>query len=254
MTQTGVTQTTKAERRAFLFVSPARTTGTAQRAPAVALIVAATLALAACGGAGIMGRGGDGGFAEIVKAQRAQMPDFETMGAKQKLMQDVMNNPDLPAWHAQREKMSLAIGDRTFDKGFERVFDSMTVALATLGSRVNNMERVSGYITASLPALGPDKVEAMQRDGLRQYAVAKGYPASAADKGNGAFDIDIGATSGMMARGMAGLTLSLVRQGGRQTKVKLRFDNVYYPELVAEYYKTVWAAVDKQMFLDQSLD
>jgi hypothetical protein len=53
---------------------------------------------------------------------------------------------------------------------------------------------------------------------------------------------------------MAGLTVSLVRQSARQTKVKLRFDNVHYPLLVDEYYKTVWAAIDKQMFLDQALD
>jgi hypothetical protein len=36
--------------------------------------------------------------------------------------------------------------------------------------------------------------------------------------------------------------------------VKLRFDKVYYPVLIEEYYKIVWAAVDKQMFLDDGLD
>jgi len=213
--------------------------------------------LAGCGGVGGMagiGRGGGADIGELMKAQRTAMPDLDAMNAKHKLMQDMMSNPDLPAWHAQREKMALALGDRTFDKRFERVFDSMTVALATLGARVNNMERVSGYITASLPPLRPEQADAMQRDGLRQYAVAKGYPASTLDKSESAFDLDVGGTSGMMSRGMAGLTLSLVRQGAAQTKVKLRFDNVYYPALVSEYYKTVWAAVDKQMFLDQSLD
>lgn len=213
--------------------------------------------LAGCGSVGDiagMGRGGGVDMAEMFKGQRAAMPDMDSMAAKSKLMQDMMNNPDLPAWHAQREKMALAIGDRTFDKRFERVFDSMTVALATLGSRVNNMERVSGYITASLPPLAPEKADAMQRDGLRQYAAAKGYPASAADKSESAFDFDVGGSNSLMTRSMAGLTLSLVRQGSRQTKVKLRFDNLYYPALVAEYYQTVWAAVDKQMFLDQSLD
>ncbi len=64
-------------------------------------------------------------------------------------------------------------------------------------------------------------------------------------------DIDFGS---MMARGMAGFTLSLVRQGPKDTKVKLRFDNVHHPELVVEYYKLIWAAVDKQMFLDTALD
>lgn len=223
--------------------------------PRRSLLVLGLGALAGCGGVGDiagMGRGGGVDMAEMFKGQRTAMPDMDTMVVKQQLMQDVMNSPDLPAWHAQREKMALAIGDRTFDKRFERVFDSMTVALATLGARVNNMERVSGYITASLPALAPEKADAMQRDGLRQYAVAKGYPASAADKGAGGFDFDVG--GGLMTRSMAGMTLSLVRQGSKQTKVKLRFDNLYYPALVAEYYQTVWAAVDKQMFLDQSLD
>ncbi len=224
--------------------------------PRRSLVVLGLGALAGCGGVGDiagMGRGGNVDMSAMFKTH-APMPDLDSMAAKQKLMQDMMNNPDLPAWHAQREKMALAIGDRTFDKRFERVFDSMTVALATLGSRVNNMERVSGYITASLPPLAPEKADAMQRDGLRQYAAAKGYPASAADKGDGAFDFDVGGSNSLMTRGMAGLTLSLVRQGSRQTKVKLRFDNLYYPALVAEYYQTVWAAVDKQMFLDQSLD
>jgi len=223
--------------------------------PRRSLLVLGLGSLAACGGVGDiagMGRGGSVDMAEMFKGQRTAMPDMDTMVVKQQLMQDVMNNPDLPAWHAQREKMALAIGDRTFDKRFERVFDSMTVALATLGARVNNMERVSGYITASLPPLAPEKADAMQRDGLRQYAVAKGYPPSTADKGAGGFDFDVG--GGLMTRTMAGMTLSLVRQGARQTKVKLRFDNLYYPALVAEYYQTVWAAVDKQMFLDQSLD
>lgn len=150
--------------------------------------------------------------------------------------------------------MALAVGDRTFDRSFERVFDSMTIALATLGSRVNNMERVAGYITASIPDLGPARTEALNKQGLRQYAVAKGYPADIVDRKGEGFELDVGSTTNMMSRGMAGLTLSLVKQGAKQTKVKLRFDNVYYPELVNEYYRTVWAAVDKQMFLDQALD
>ena len=180
---------------------------------------------------------------------------FDDMMAKQKLLMAMMNEPDLPEWHAQREKTALAIGDRSFDKPFDRVFDSMTVALSTLGSRVNNMERSSGYITASIPSLGPTRTASMQKAAIRQYATAKGYPASVLDKsaGNG-IDLDVEGSSSMMMRNTAGMTLSLVRQGRAQTKVKLRFDNVYYPELVAEYYKLVWTTVDKQMFLDQSLD
>jgi hypothetical protein len=216
------------------------------------LLIGLPLLIGGCGGLGVTGR--PTSVAELMSQQTMRMPNVDDMMAQQSLMQELMESPDLPGWHATREKMALAVGDRTFNRSFDRVFDSMTIALATLGSRVNNMERVSGYITASVPDLGPAKTQALQREGLRQYAAAKGYPSGIVDKKNDSFGIDVGSTTGMMGRGMAGLTLSLVRQGQKQTKVKLRFDNVFYPELVSEYYKTVWAAVDKQMFLDQALD
>lgn len=223
-------------------------------------LMAAPLLLAGCatgrmGGAdmaaltGLSGRASSNGSMAGTK-----MPDMDAIVAQSRFMQDVMASPDLPAWHAQRERMALAVGDRTFDRSFDRVFDSMIIALATLGSRVNNMERVSGYITATIPDLGPTRTEALQKDGLRQYAVAKGYPPGIVDRKGDGFEADVSGTAGMMTRGMAGLTLSLTRLGPKQTRVKLRFDNVYYPELVNEYYKLVWAAVDKQMFLDTALD
>jgi len=164
-----------------------------------------------------------------------------------------MKNPDLPAWHAQREKMALAVGDRVFDKGFDRVFDSMITTLATLGCRVNNMERISGYLTASLPQLPPEQQEALRKEGLAQYAQAKGYPPSVLQK-QGPYDMDFDFGAMMERGGGSGLTLSMIRQGARQTKVKLRFDGTYYPRQVEELYKKVWAEVDKQMFLDKALD
>ena len=103
------------------------------------------------------------------------------------------------------------------------------------------------------------------------YAQSKGYPPelldpprrSSADKKTSrqtiampdleeAFDVE--STIGLMDSHFGGVTLSLVRQGDKQTKVKLRFDKVYYPQQVLEYYRIVWAAVDKQIFLDQALD
>ena len=181
-------------------------------------------------------------------------PDPAVMMAKQRLMQDLMNNPDLPAWHDEREKMALALGDRVFDKGFDRVFDSMITALASLGCRVTNMERTSHYITASIPQLPPQEEDALRNEGLVQYVQAKGYPPGVLGR-QGPYDFDPTLGQSMMNRmGASGLTLSMVQQGPDQTKVKLRFDNVYYPQKVAELYKTVWATVDKQMFLDRSLD
>ena len=216
------------------------------------LVLSVLGALGGCGSGG-SGSGGTDRLVGLMGGGAGGMGNIEDLMGKQKLNMDMMSNPDLPAWHAQREKMALAIGDRTFQRPFSRVFDSLTVAMATLGSRVQNMERASGYMTGSIPQLEPTRTAAMQDAGMRQYAVSKGYSPTLFDKKNsgGMMDIDFG---GMMARGMAGFTISLVRQGAKDTKVKLRFDNVYYPELVAEYYKVIWAAVDKQMFLDVALD
>lgn len=200
----------------------------------------------------------------------SQMQGLQSMQEKQRLMQDVMKNPDTTEWHDLRQKIVMAQGDRVFDKSFNRVFDSMTVALATLECQVQNMERASGYISASLPGLPPQQRDDLQSDALRAYAASKGYSPGLLDKPrkkpaggrrqqvaampdlDDAFDIE--STIGMLGQHSGGVTLSLVRQGTTQTKVKLRFDKVYYPQQVQEYYRVVWAAVDKQIFLDQSLD
>lgn len=214
-------------------------------------LLGGTASLAGCGA--VDSGGGADAMSGLMGGRAMQMGNIEDVMAKQKLSMEMMSSPDLPVWHAQREKMALAIGDRSFQRPFARVFDSLTVAMATLGSRVQNMERASGYMTGSIPQLEPTRTVAMQEAGMRQYAIAKGYSPAIFDKRNsgGPMDIDFG---GMMARSMAGFTLSLVRQGPKDTKVKLRFDNVYYPELAAEYYKLIWDAVDKQMFLDVALD
>lgn len=206
---------------------------------------------------GCAGRGTFGTQPNPMEAMMAQQNAgndmMGTMMAKQQFSQEMMKNPDLPAWHAQREKMALAVGDRVFDKGFDRVFDSMITTLATLGCRVNNMERVSGYITASIPQLPPEQQEGLRKEALAQYAQAKGYPPSVLQK-QGPYDMDFDFGAMMERGGGAGLTLSMVKQGARQTKVKLRFDGTYYPRQVEELYKKVWAEVDKQMFLDKALD
>ncbi len=218
------------------------------------VIVCAASTLAGCGVVPGYGRPDMNALMKQQQEMQQQMMDPHSgVMAKQKLMTDMMSNPDLPAWHDQREQMALALGDRQFDKGFDRVFDSMIVALATLGCRVQNMERVSGYLTSSIPEVPPAQLQALQKDGTRQYAIAKGYPADILERKSSQFDIDFDPNS-MMSRSMAGLTLTMVKQGPEMTKVKLRFDNVYYPVLVDEYYKIVWAAVDKQMFLDKGLD
>ena len=180
------------------------------------------------------------------------MPDMDRMEKKQELMQKLMSDPQAPAWHAQREKITQALGDRVFDKDFDRVFDSVTVALASMEANVNNMERQSGYITAAIPRLNPERAEQLRKAGMVEYAKANGYDPSLLEK-KGAYDIDLDSMTAMARIGQA-MTISLVRQSPTQTKVKIRFSNVNYPAELHEYYKVVWPAIDKQIFLDRNVD
>lgn len=218
------------------------------------VMMAASLFLAGCGGMGVA-REETNPLAGFMGMQGNPEDMMGAMTAKMNFSQEIMKNPDLPEWYSQREKMALAVGDRVFDKGFERVFESMITALASLGCRVNNIERNSGFITASLPQLSPGQQESLKNEARTQYAQIKGYPPSVLQKG-GPMGIDMDMDmSGMMERGGgAGLTLTMLKQGTRQTKVKLRFDGIYYPRQVDELYRKVWAEVDKQMFLDKALD
>ncbi len=217
------------------------------------IVITALAILSGCGGVAMFG-GGDQ-MAAMNATMESNNDMMTSMTSKMNFSQEVMKNPDLPVWHAQREKMALAIGDRVFDKGFDRVFDSMITALATLGCRVSNMERVSGYLTATIPQLPPEQQESLHREALAQYAQIKGYPPSVLNKeGPMGMNIDMDFSAMMERGGGAGLTLSMVKQAARQTKVKLRFDGAYYPRRVDELYKKVWAEVDKQMFLDKALD
>jgi hypothetical protein len=210
------------------------------------------LLLAGCGSPYGMLSGGGGDAAKRPPASPQSFMGFNPtdMLAQQKLMQQMQTDPDLPAWHDQREKMALAIGDRVFDKSFDRTFDATIIALANLGCRVNNMERISGYITSSLPELPPELAEQLKKEAMAEYAQAKGYPPSVL-QANSLFNM--GLPAAMTERMTAGVTLTMSRQAGEQTKVKLRFNNVYYPRTIEELYKRVWDAVDKQIFLDRTL-
>src|SRR5687767_8817501 len=54
------------------------------------------------------------------------MPDMDRMSKKQDLMQKLMNDPQVPAWYETRNKITMAVGDRVFDKSFDQVFDGIT--------------------------------------------------------------------------------------------------------------------------------
>jgi hypothetical protein len=182
-----------------------------------------------------------------------KMPDQNRMNQQIELMNKLMKEPDTSSWYKQRDGVIQAMGDRVFDKSFDRVFDSVIVAMANLGAHVENMERQSGYISARGGLLPPDQTKQLRREALLEYCKLNGYDPGLLDK-KGQDILDPDAAGGMMEHMMTGLTIALVKQGENQTKVKLRFANTYYPALLQEYYKAVWPAIDKQIFLDKNLD
>jgi len=192
---------------------------------------------------------------DMKKLQQQMEEQRALIQKKGDLMHKIMNEPDTSAWYKQREQIVQAMGDRVFDKSFDRVFDSIITAMANLGTHVENMERQSGYISARGNLLPPDQTKQLRREYLVEYCKLNGYDVSLLDKKGDQSDmIDVDVTGGMMSNMMTGLTISLVKQGDNQTKVKLRFANTYYPRLLEEYYKVVWPALDKQIFLDKNLD
>jgi hypothetical protein len=171
------------------------------------------------------------------------------------LMQQLMKEPDLPTWYNQREGVTQALGDRVFDKSFDQVFNALVVALSSMGAEVSNMERQSGYIAARGKILPPDRSKALRHEGLVEYCRHHGYDPSLLDVRKGSdFEIDPDMGGSMMDKWATAMTISLVKQGEKQTKVKLRFTGVYYPRLLEESYKVVWPTLDKQIFLDKNLD
>lgn len=182
------------------------------------------------------------------------MPDINRMTMRMQLGQQLAKEPDVPAWYTQRGQITQTLGDRVFDKDFNRVFDSLTVAVASMGMTVDNMERQSGFIAARGLLLSPERTKQLRTDQLTEWCRAKGYDLSLLENRGGQADmIDPEMYSGMQQRGGT-ITISLVKQSDKQTKVKLRFNGIYYPPMLEESYKAIWPALDKQIFMDKGTD
>jgi hypothetical protein len=180
------------------------------------------------------------------------MPDMDRMNSQRDMTMEYMKDPDAPQWRDQREKIVNALGDRVFDKDFNRVFDSITVALGTLECNVQNMERQSGYINASIPAIDPMLRKQIEKQSLADWARGHGYDPSLTEH-KGDYDMDLGMMDGMSYIGRT-MNISVVKQSPTQVKVKIRFANLHQPKYVEEGYKKIWPAIDKQIFLDKNLD
>jgi hypothetical protein len=192
-------------------------------------------------------------------AKGPPMQDMLLCGQKLKITGEFQSNPDTDAWKEQRQKITQATGDRIFDKDFGRVYDSLVLAMSTMELKVNNMERTSGYIQATGNALPPSESKAVYREALNDWCRQKGYDSNVFDQKYNTLIIDVKtemeqAYSQYTKKIQKSLTFQLVKMNDKQTKVKLRFSDVYYPPQVESYYKIVWQAVDKQIFVDQNIE
>lgn len=187
--------------------------------------------------------------------------DTELMMKRTTLGMQFSTSPDTDAWHDHRQKIAQAVGDRVFDKDFSRVFDSLVLAVSAMELKVSNMERQSGYIAAGGISLSPTESKAMHREAAIDWLRQNGVDPSILDqpyrspmyKQRGD-KFDFGQMMSKFDKMQRGLTFQLVKMGKSQTKVKLRFSDVYYPGEIESYYKLVWQAVDKQIFIDQNME
>lgn len=182
----------------------------------------------------------------------------DRMMKKIQLAQQRGKEPDVPAWYTQRAQIAQTLGDRVFDKNINRIFDSLTVAVASMGMTVDNMERQSGYIAAHGPLLPPERTKQLRKEEATEWCRANGYDPSLLER-RGQMDDMIDAEGPLftgMQQGGGTVTISLVKQSDKQTKVKLRFNGAFYlyPPMLEESYKAIWPALDKQIFMDKGTD
>lgn len=169
---------------------------------------------------------------------------------KMKLSQQIIKDPDLPVWYETREKIILAEGDQIIDGGVDDVYRAIITGISSLEVNVNNVEKESGFISASGKVLPPDRAATYRRERMVEYAKAKGFNPKAADPGP-FFDPET--TSAIMEQATQ-MTVTVGPHGEGKTKVKVRFSKIYYPPELQECYSLFWQSVDKQGFLDRALD
>lgn len=199
-----------------------------------------------------------GGYTSISAMQQ----DADLMLEKARIQNEYLGNPDTDDWYSARADMAKAIGDRTFAFPYDRTFDSLALAISSLGLTVENMERDSGYIVAKGITLPPSESRSISRQAFEEWSKTKGYAATVMNRRyrtstyqtmSGTIDSQNQAWGQFQKRERA-LNFQVTKSGEEETIVKLRFTNVYYPQEVERYYEMVWEAVDKQLFVDDAIE
>ncbi len=178
------------------------------------------------------------------------LKDMDDNQKKMKLSQMIVEEPDLPAWKEAREKIMMGVGDRVVSKDVGNTFKSLLIGIASLEVTVDNAEKDSGFISCKGKVLPPDIAAALRKQRMVEYAEAKGLPARSAEPTT----FYNPATVSSIMEEATTMTITVQEHGTGQSKVKIRFNNIYYPQELEESYRLVWLALDKQGFLDEALD
>lgn len=144
----------------------------------------------------------------------------------------------------RNNRLNLALGERVYDKTFNRIFDAIVIGLTDTGYTVKNMEKSSGYIFAEGKyEMPPDAFVSLINELNQEVKEATG-----ADPHNDPiYD----------RRPIDAVTISILPFSNHQTKVKIRIKPPVpntYPPYLEETYKGVWRAIERQVFLDENLD
>ena len=225
----------------------------------LAIALTAPLVLTGCVAAALAA--GAGSTLINMKKGSDMKSDQDLMMQQMKITRKFTSRPDTDAWHAQRQKIAQATGDRIFDSDFPRVFDSLTLAVASLELKLGTIQRQSGLLTASGIELPPTEAKDMRREAVNEWCKLNGFDVSVLDRDfkssqmkNASEMMDRSDMMGRYEKMQKSVTFQLVKMGDKQTKVKLRFSDVYFPTELETYYKTVWQAVDKQIFVDKNVE
>jgi len=197
----------------------------------------------------------------LKEKEREEQSDHNLLMQRMNITTRFATNPDTDAWKEQRAKISQAAGERVFSKDYSHVFDSLVVAVSSLEMQVNNMERQSGYITASRIGLSPGEAKTLRRQAMNDWCVQNGFDPSILDQqyhsstmGTMTEMTDMGNMMAKSDKLHRALTFRIDNLGESRTRVTLRFSEVHYPGELEAYYRLVWNSVDKQIFIDQNID
>jgi hypothetical protein len=154
-------------------------------------------------------------------------------------------------WSIENKKQNTALGEKVYDKVPKTVISAIITGVSSTGLTIKNIDRESGFVLAE----GPLPISLEKETELGEEMVRKLRRVAPSRLWR--------ATTGTAVHSF---TFNVLKTGDNKTKVKLRIssvavklaaENVYhgiYPPILVEEFRVVWEGIEKQLFLDESLD